>query len=269
MPLSNLLVIIAVFGVTAALVIFPQFRKRLKVLMAGFLNIFIEDKAKTPEGAAAIYNQAIEEAREKYSKASDSLKRITGKVEALGKEINADVKKVQECEFKAREAMNRGDEDTARVYAEKRQELLIGLEHKRETLENLKPIAKQTKELFEQRDRELREIKKKKDRVLSQLTANKEMESAYDDLDELRKDSTTSRLLEVIDDECEASTERVSGARIVHESKIDTRYQRADSKSSSYEVDSFLNSLKNPSQITQGNKRIEVVLNTNKKKEYK
>lgn len=44
-----------------ALIIFPGVRDKLKVLVGGFLNIFVEDMAKTPEGAKAVFQQAIEE----------------------------------------------------------------------------------------------------------------------------------------------------------------------------------------------------------------
>jgi hypothetical protein len=37
-----------------ALIIFPGVRGKLKVLVGGFLNIFVEDIAKTPEGAKAV-----------------------------------------------------------------------------------------------------------------------------------------------------------------------------------------------------------------------
>ena len=41
-----------------ALIIFPGVRGKLKVLVGGFLNIFVEDIAKTPEGAKAVFQQA-------------------------------------------------------------------------------------------------------------------------------------------------------------------------------------------------------------------
>ena len=39
-----------------ALIIFPGVRGKLKVLVGGFLNIFVEDIAKTPEGAKAVFS---------------------------------------------------------------------------------------------------------------------------------------------------------------------------------------------------------------------
>lgn len=51
-----------------ALIIFPGVRGKLKVLVGGFLNIFVEDIAKTPEGAKAVFQQAIEEVQERYGR---------------------------------------------------------------------------------------------------------------------------------------------------------------------------------------------------------
>lgn len=50
-----------------ALIIFPGVRGKLKVLVGGFLNIFVEDIAKTPEGAKAVFQQAIEKVQERYN----------------------------------------------------------------------------------------------------------------------------------------------------------------------------------------------------------
>ena len=49
----------------AAIIIFPSFRQKLKSLVSGFLNVLVEDVAKTPEGAKAVYSQAIEEEQSK------------------------------------------------------------------------------------------------------------------------------------------------------------------------------------------------------------
>lgn len=42
-----------------ALIIFPGVRGKLKVLVGGFLNIFVEDIAKTPEGAKAVFSKPL------------------------------------------------------------------------------------------------------------------------------------------------------------------------------------------------------------------
>ena len=249
MPLSNLLIILAVGTFIATLVVFPSFRGKLKVLVGGFLNIFVEDRAKTPEGAAAIYSQAVEEAQEKYSRADDTLRRITGRLQTAANSYNTALKDIKVVEDKARAAMNRGDEKTARIYAEKRQELILSSTQYKDTIEKLTPAAKQAKEIFEQRERELADIKRKKVEVVEQLRTNQDVEAAYDDLDELKRDSASKKLLEVIDDECKEGSERAAGARIVHEAKLSTRVSEAEKASSSYDVDDFLSSLKNTTSL--------------------
>lgn len=65
MPLSNLLVILGAAGFVLVLVMFPSFRNGLKVLLGGFLNLFIEDTAKFLDQAeaAATLNEFVEIAK--------------------------------------------------------------------------------------------------------------------------------------------------------------------------------------------------------------
>ena len=55
MSLIKLLLIIAAFLIIILLVLFPEFRK----LCMGWTRLFIKDMATTPEGAAAIYEEKI------------------------------------------------------------------------------------------------------------------------------------------------------------------------------------------------------------------
>lgn len=46
-----------------ALIVFPGVRQKLKVLVGGFLNIFVEDVAKTPEGAKPCFSKPLRKCR--------------------------------------------------------------------------------------------------------------------------------------------------------------------------------------------------------------
>ena len=60
-------VVICAGGVfVISLILFPSFRQQLKALAGGFLQVFVQDTAKTPDGARAIYAQKIDEMTEKY-----------------------------------------------------------------------------------------------------------------------------------------------------------------------------------------------------------
>lgn len=60
-----------------ALIIFPGVRGKLKVLVGGFLNIFVEDIAKTPEGAKAVFQQLLGSVRDG---AEDLRKEVDGAI---------------------------------------------------------------------------------------------------------------------------------------------------------------------------------------------
>lgn len=54
-------VVICVSGAfVISLILFPSWREQIKTLAGGFLQKFVQDTAKTPEGAKAIYAQKIE-----------------------------------------------------------------------------------------------------------------------------------------------------------------------------------------------------------------
>ena len=62
-----------------ALIMFPEVRKKGSVLIRGAANVFVEDRAKTPEGANAIYTQAINEAEEQYRDTKEIYHRLSGR----------------------------------------------------------------------------------------------------------------------------------------------------------------------------------------------
>ena len=64
MSLSKMIFIFMIIVFILLLVLFPEFRK----LLTGWTRLFIKDMATTPEGAAAIYEEKINEAQDKYNK---------------------------------------------------------------------------------------------------------------------------------------------------------------------------------------------------------
>ena len=76
MDLTTLLVYLGIVVFVLLLILFPEFRK----LVMGWTRIFIKDMATTPEGAAAIYAEKINEAQDKYNKADNALRMASGKL---------------------------------------------------------------------------------------------------------------------------------------------------------------------------------------------
>ena len=75
MKLSTLLVIIVVAVIALILIMFPESR----VLLKGFVRLFIKDRATTVEGAQAVFDQQIDELQDVRDKADEALRVASGK----------------------------------------------------------------------------------------------------------------------------------------------------------------------------------------------
>lgn len=100
-----------------ALIIFPGVRGKLKVLVGGFLNIFVEDIAKTPEGAKAVFQQAIEEVQERYNKAGDTLNRFVGEQSSVQKNLNKLYGELKDVESKCESLVRSGNMADAAIFS--------------------------------------------------------------------------------------------------------------------------------------------------------
>lgn len=112
------------FAFVGSLILFPSFRQQLKALAGGFLQVFVQDTAKTPDGARAIYAQKIDEMTEKYTDACNTLRDLTGKLKTIQDNYAACQKQAKGYDERAKAAMSRGDEESATTYARLLQEEL-------------------------------------------------------------------------------------------------------------------------------------------------
>lgn len=226
-----------------ALILFPEFRGKLVVLIRGGLNLFVEDRAKTPEGAEAVFTQAISEAEEQYTKASTTYNKLYGRKQRLQEDVarlDAEIKKAEDaCEALAK----KGDVNNARIYSERRAELMSERKMKQTTIEKLTPMVEDAKQIHEEYGKKLRNLKRKKNETISQMKMNVQMKDLLGDLDELRKDSATDKMLDAVMTGSNDLMEEVNGARAVHENKTSTKIARAEQRAAQAQSDEYLDSL--------------------------
>lgn len=238
------MVILVALGLLAlALILFPEFRKKLVVLIRGGLNLFVEDRAKTPEGAEAVFTQAINEVEDQYTKASTTYNKLYGKLQRCQEDVvklNNEIKKAESsCESLAKN----GDVENARIYAERRMELITERDQKNEAITKLVPMVEEAKQIHEAYGKKLRELKRNKKETVAQMKMNVQMKDLLGDLDELRKDSATSKMLDVVFEGSNDLQEEVNGARAVHENRASTKIARAEQKAAQAQSDAYLDSL--------------------------
>lgn len=124
-----------------ALIIFPGVRGKLKVLVGGFLNIFVEDIAKTPEGAKAVFQQAIEEVQERYNKAGDTLNRFVGEQSSVQKNLNKLYGELKDVESKCESLVRSGNMADAAIFSTRREEILFEISQKEGYLREIEPTV--------------------------------------------------------------------------------------------------------------------------------
>ena len=64
------------------------------------------------------------------------------------------------------------------------------------------------------------------------------------DLDELKKDTATAKMLDAVMDGSKDLQKEVDGARVVHENRASTKIARAEQKAAQLKSDEYLESLK-------------------------
>ncbi len=226
-----------------ALVVFPEVRKKLGVLTEGFLNIFVEDMAKTPEGAKAVFAQAISEVQEKYNKAGETLNRFVGEQNSVQRALGDLQTELTQVEKKCEALVRSSNMTDAAVYSGRREEILFEISQKEKYLQDLIPMVNEAKAVYEAYDKKLRELKRRSKMTVEEMKLKGNMRDLLGDLDELRRDSATDKLLGVVTDHADSLRKEVDGAIVVHASRSSTKMNIAERNAAKAQSDAYLESL--------------------------
>lgn len=255
---TQFIIICAVVLFVVILIIFPSFRKQLKSLIGGFLQIFIQDKAKTPEGARAIYAQQIDEYRDRYSRACDSLADWTGKYKTAKDSYERYKKDVSTFDEKARAAIARGDMESAKTFARRRQESLDQCENLKAQLDELGPLLEEAKTIKQNLEDCLIKLEREAKNTVSELELANQMKDIYKDFDELRAESGTDKLVKAAREGVRESKEKAAGAKMNYQSSRKGMETKANAKAADYEIQAYLDSItKGTGAQSASNKQIK------------
>ena len=249
---------VVVFGVV--LIVVPESR----VLVKGFLSLFIENKAKTPEGAEMVYTEAIRIQQEKYNEASNVYQTLSGKKATLEKKMKELENEIATCEKKCLYFVKAQNEEQARLFSEIRMEKISDYQVYEKQMNQLAERVVEAEEVTKHCEKQLKELMRRKAMDVAQLRLDTQLAESYDALDELKRTSSTDKLLGVVREGVEEKHERAVGARAVYESKSSTKLEKADKAFENLAADAYLEQLK--MQIKQGklekNRSREVYIET-------
>ncbi len=234
--------VVGAFGVS--LILFPSFRKQLGSLVGGFLQLFVQDTAKTPEGAKAIYAQKIDEATDQYNEACDTLRNLTGKLKTIQDQFAASQKRAEDYDKRAKAAMARGDEESATIFARNLQEEMDAMENLSQQYAKMRPAVEEMKNIKEKLENQLAALKRESKDVVSEMQANEQISAAYDSVGKFRSATGTDKMLNATRDGLQESREKAAGAKVLYQSSRDGKLDKANAKTADYKVNDYLESLK-------------------------
>lgn len=227
-----------------SLILFPSFRQQLKSLAGGFLQIFVQDTAKTPEGAKAIYAQKIDEATDQYTQACNTLRDLTGKLKTIQDQFAACQERATDYDKRAKAAMSRGDEESARTFARNLQEEMDAMENLSQQYTKMRPAVEEMKNIKEKLENQLAALKRESKDVVSEMRANEQISAAYSSVDKFRATTGTDKMLNATRDGLQESREKAAGAKILYQTSRDGKLDKAAAKTADYKVDDYLDSLR-------------------------
>lgn len=226
-----------------ALIMFPEVRKKCSVLIRGAANVFVEDRAKTPEGANAIYTQAISEAEEQYRDTKEIYYRLSGRKKRVETEI-ADIKeKIKQAEIRVEAFARKGDRENAKLYADQIVQLKSTLKSKEQALVNLTPSVDRAKQAYEASAKKVTSLKAQKQDVISQMETNRMTKQLMDDLDDVCKNNATDKMLDAVREGAGILQEESNGAVAAHEAKVSTRIANAERAAEEAESEAYLDAI--------------------------
>ena len=240
MSLMHLIIEIAVFIFVLLLILFPEFRALLK----GFARVFIKDMATTPEGAEAIYGEKIDEAQDAYSKADNAYRIAAGKLSNAKKDMETLKTRLTKVEAECETFVKNGKIDMAQLKSEEREEIISDIERLSQLIKAFEVATAQAKEAQEMCEKRLRKLKRESKEVVENMIVKNQLKEVYDDMDELKNVTATDKLLDSVREKNKDLDAVVEGSKVIHESRLSTRLQKAEAEAKKLQTNDYLESLK-------------------------
>lgn len=240
MSLSS--VIFIAIGVIFALllIMFPEFR----ILLKGFIRVFIKDTAATPEGARAIYEQKIDEMRDAYNKADDAYKKASGNLITKQGDLAQLERKLEKAEKDCEALVKAEKYDEAELKAEERAITLNEIESCKKLIEAYQKATDEAEFLHETCEKELRRLMNEKNNVVENMKTKEQLKDIYNSMDELKAVTASDKLLQAVKEKNKDLTVEVEGAKVVHDNKLSTKLEKVEKEAKKASEQNYINELK-------------------------
>lgn len=218
---------------------------KARILVKGFFGLFITNVAKTPEGAEAIYQEAIEEAQLDYNKANDTLNILAGKYETAKKNLAKTKEEMESTKNKCEQLAKSNEFEKLDIYSTKLDDIRMDLDLYVKEIEKYKPMYEDASLVCNKLEATLKKLKKEKSTVVAELRLNNSTKEMYDRLDELKHVKSSDKLLSSVREGLTETSEKAIGAKTIYNNKTSTKIDRIEQDTKSSETSSYIQDLKN------------------------
>lgn len=230
--------LIAVMGLLFA----TKSGKRVRLRMSGTADEMISKDASTPEGAKAYYNVAIEKKNDDVIQARTIYSQMLGKISNFDDQLRALKKDAMRVKLDIQSCIDKNDDDGARIYLKKQQDIEEKIEIIKNALEELKENSSLQKETLETLETELEDLKAEKDNAVLTLETAQVTKSLQATVGSSNKEE--DKMLEKVRDGIKKQKEEADGTKIAYENSTSVQQQRLDKKMKDDEIEKKLRDLK-------------------------
>lgn len=172
-------VLIIVILVIASVVFFTTTKtgKRLKMRASGTADEIIGNDASTPDGAKAYYNSIIWKKEDTYTKTNSLYTQVEGKIQNYETQLRQLQKENMQMDLSVASCIDRNDDEGAKVYLARQQEITDKIETIKTTLKELKENRDVQKENLTALQEEIKSLKAEKDKAVFTLEAAETVKS--------------------------------------------------------------------------------------------
>ena len=236
--------LIIVIFVIAAVVFFATTKtgKRLKMRASGTADEMISNDASTPDGAKAYYNSVISKKEDAYAKANSLYTQVEGKIQNYETQLRQLQKENMQMDLSVASCISKNDDEGAKVYLSKQQDIVDKIETIKTTLKELKENRDVQKENLTALQEEIKSLKAEKDKAVFTLEAAETVKSLQSVPGTSNQEE--DRMLEKVREGVQKTKEQADGTRIAYENSTDVQMKRLDKKMKDEELQKKLDALK-------------------------
>lgn len=246
--MSTLTFICIIIGLICVWAIVTGKWKSISVLFNGIMEVFIQDLAKTPDGANAVYTDLINKQTENLSNIKNIYSEIVGESEILARETKEMENRSMKIEAQLKSSAARSDFNSESpeliLLAEEKFSLDDNIESNKKAILQINTEIIRIKDTMQTSEANIIKLKNERTTLINELKRNGRIAKVYSAVSNISVDNSSNNLITSVKEGVRESSAKSIGSRIVHDNSIEVKLEKAHKQAVSTAASDYLKSLK-------------------------